>query len=110
MRQRLAVLALAFCSLVVVAEERRAMTSFGSGQSFLDGDIALQTNYVAGLSDAFNAVASDDDAYRGYASCSAGKNVSQLRAIFEKWLTANPERWDQPGPVLYIAAMKDACK
>lgn len=71
-----------------------------------------QRTYVAGVLDGFQAsslflasTAANDKLF----NCLKGKPVSQLHAIFEKYLAEHPERWDEYANALLYNALVDVC-
>ena len=89
---------------------------FYTGQGFLDisrdnpGVDGLDRFYVAGLSDALNAIAVSNPQYKWVIGCTTGRETRQLTEIFKKWLQSHPERWHELASGLFIEAIKESCK
>ena len=89
---------------------------FYTGQGFLDiseknpGVKKVDALYVAGINDAMNLHARSDPSLRWMGPCSVQRTSTQLAAIFRKWLRANPERWHEWAPTLYMDALREACE
>jgi hypothetical protein len=66
----------------------------------------VEALYISGLNDAF-VIGGQYDWLR---ECTIYKPQSQLVAIFQNYLNAHPELWDQPASVIYVSAMKLACE
>jgi len=90
--------------------------NFYSGTKFLEigpkipAVMGLEWLYVAGLSDGLNRMALNAPDYHWIIECTSGKDVNQLTENFKRWLNENPERLHEPASILFMDAMKAACK
>ena len=90
--------------------------NFYSGTKYLEigiknpALISLNWLYIAGLSDGLNRMALNAPDYHWIFECTKEKDVYQLNDIFKRWLDENPKRWDEPASILFMEAVKEACK
>ena len=88
---------------------------FHTGAAFLEiqsnkpSMVGVDSLYVAALSDAFNVQAITDSSLAWVPICTHKRQSLQLTAIFKKWLHANPERWHEPAPSLFLEAIRAKC-
>jgi len=115
MRRRFAVLialiALASINLISSAPTRAGeIWTFYTGESYLNAPEPARTLYVAGLSDTLNALAdSGDIAAPWVVECTTGQHSSELTAMFDRWLTANPALLGKSAPLLFLVALRANC-
>lgn len=84
--------------------------TFYTGETYLNAPEPARTLYVAGLSDTLNALAdSGDIAAPWVVACTTGQHSSELTAMFDRWLTANPALLGKSAPLLFLVALRANC-
>ncbi|MEQ8665964.1 MAG: hypothetical protein RIC16_09575 [Rhodospirillales bacterium] len=84
--------------------------TFYTGETYLNAPEPARTLYVAGLSDTLNALAdSGDIAAPWVVECTTGQHSSELTAMFDRWLTANPALLGKSAPLLFLVALRANC-
>jgi hypothetical protein len=119
MRQRLVIRAVVVCLaaglwLGGAGASNRAhaenVWTFYTGAAYMKAPDLARTLYVAGLSDSFNALAAAGDIRAPWiVACTLGKHSSELTAMFDRWLQANPSQLDRSAPRLFLIALRANC-
>ena len=88
---------------------------FYTGSDFLEIETTSQNGvqsreqYIAGVSDGLNTLASLRSQYAWMIECSLDKSPRELSENFERWLRLHPERLGEAAPLLYLDALREAC-
>ena len=83
---------------------------FYTGMTYLNAPEPARTLYVAGLSDTLNALADSGDISDSWIiECTTGQHSSELTAMFDRWLTANPALLGKSAPLLFLVALRANC-
>ena len=116
MRRAYAVLSVLIVAVLASAIQPTAEThageiwTFYTGETYLNAPEPARTLYVAGLSDTLNALAdSGDIAAPWVVECTTGQHSSELTAMFDRWLTANPALLGKSAPLLFLVALRANC-
>lgn len=84
--------------------------TFYTGETYLNAPEPARTLYVAGLSDTLNALADSGDIVAPWViECTTGQHSSELTAMFDRWLTANPALLGKSAPLLFLVALQANC-
>lgn len=84
--------------------------TFYTGETYLNAPEPARTLYVAGLSDTLNALADSGDISAPWVvECTTGQHSSELTAMFDRWLTANPALLGKSAPLLFLVALRANC-
>ncbi len=84
--------------------------TFYTGESYLNAPEPSRTLYVAGMSDTLNALTDSGDIDAAWVvSCTKGKHSSELTAMFDRWLVANPALLGKSAPLLFLVALRANC-
>ena len=74
--------------------------TFYTGESYLNAPEPAHTLYVAGMSDTLIALTDSGDINTGWVvSCTNGMHSSELTAMFDRWLVANPALLGKSAPL-----------
>ncbi len=114
MRRRFAVLIVllvAFAGVFAGTVARAGQIwTFYTGETYLNAPEPARTLYVAGLSDTLNALADSGDIEAPWVvECTTGQHSSDLTAMFDRWLTANPALLGKSAPLLFLVALRANC-
>ncbi len=94
-------------SLPVAAGE---IWTFYTGESYLNAPEPARTLYVAGVSDTLNALTDSGDISAAWVvACTKGKHSTELTAMFDRWLAANPALLGKSAPLLFLVALRANC-
>ncbi len=102
------------------SQTRLVYEGYLSGNDYLKLTNIEKSNYLIGVADGLLSsrlylnIGTSDEALSDISElkkCLMDKieNNKQLRAIVEKYLTNNPERWSEPMGVLFFVSIKDIC-
>lgn len=84
--------------------------TFYTGEAYLNAPEPSRTLYVAGLSDTLNALTDSGDINAAWVvTCTTGKHSSELTAMFDRWLVANPALLGKSAPLLFLVALRANC-
>lgn len=84
--------------------------TFYTGESYLNAPEPARTLYVAGVSDTLNALTDSGDISAAWVVvCTKGKHSTELTAMFDRWLTANPALLGKSAPLLFLVALRANC-
>ncbi len=84
--------------------------TFYTGEAYLNAPEPSRTLYVAGMSDTLNALTDSGDIAATWAvTCTKGKHSTELTAMFDRWLIANPALLGKSAPLLFLAALRANC-
>ncbi len=102
-----AVMFLAVSALPAVGGE---IWTFYTGEAYLNAPEPSRTLYVAGLSDTLNALTDSGDINATWVvTCTKGKHSTELTAMFDRWLVANPALLGKSAPLLFLVALRSNC-
>jgi len=102
-----AVLVFVGIALPVVGGE---IWTFYTGEAYLNAPEPSRTLYVAGMSDTLNALTDSGDIDATWiVRCTQGKHSSELTAMFDRWLVANPALLGKSAPLLFLVALRANC-
>ncbi len=99
--------------ILAALPEDAVILGYISGNDYLELDSDARTGWLIGVMDGIMAeslVAEKDSDSPWLGNCVDGLAVDQIRAIFEKELTGNPESWHAPAALIFRAMMQDFCK
>ena len=102
------------------SQTRLVYEGYLSGNDYLKLTNIEKSNYLIGVADGLLSsrlylnIGTSDEALSDISElkkCLMDKieNNKQLRAIVEKYLTNNPERWSEPMGVLFFVSIKNIC-
>jgi len=84
--------------------------TFYTGEAYLNAPEPSRTLYVAGLSDTLNALTDSGDINATWVvTCTKGKHSTELTAMFDRWLVANPALLGKSAPLLFLVALRSNC-
>ncbi len=84
--------------------------TFYTGEAYLNAPEPSRTLYVAGMSDTLNALTDSGDIDAAWVvTCTQGKHSSELTAMFDRWLIANPALLGKSAPLLFLVALRANC-
>lgn len=84
--------------------------TFYTGEAYLNAPEPSRTLYVAGISDTLNALSDSGDISANWVvTCTRGKHSSELTAMFDRWLVANPALLGKSAPLLFLVALRANC-
>ena len=84
--------------------------TFYTGEAYLNAPEPSRTLYVAGLSDTLNALTDSGDIDAAWVvTCTKGKHSTELTAMFDRWLVANPALLGKSAPLLFLVALRANC-
>lgn len=105
---------IALTALVVLAPRMAAADKawiYFPAEQYIHSSADERTAYVAALSDtlASMTINGEFDA-QWFVDCRANRlTLAQLTALFDQWLLANPDLWQEATPGLFAKAMGRAC-
>ena len=102
------------------SQTRLVHNGYLSGNDYLKKTFTERTNYLSGVADGLLSsrlylnIGISDEALSNISelkNCLTNKieNSEQLRAIVEKYLTNNPEKWSDPMSVIFFVSIHDIC-
>ena len=118
------ILTTTFCAIVALASGGASATTrtsedpvwlFHTGQSFLEIEknnpslAGIDSLYVAAMSDTLNVLSTSDTELAWVPDCTMNRQALQLTEMFKKWLRANPERWHEAAPILFLDTLRASC-
>lgn len=84
--------------------------TFYTGETYLNAPEPARTLYVAGMSDTLNALTDSGDINAGWViTCTEGMHSTELTALFDRWLVANPALLGKAAPLLFLVALRANC-
>ena len=84
--------------------------AFYTGEAYLNAPEPSRTLYVAGMSDTLNALTDSGDISATWViTCTKGKHSTELTAMFDRWLIANPALLGKSAPLLFMVALRANC-
>ena len=84
--------------------------TFYTGETYLNAPEPARTLYVAGVSDTLNALTDSGDINAAWiVACTKGKHSTELTAMFDRWLSANPALLGKSAPLLFLVALRANC-
>lgn len=84
--------------------------TFYTGESYLNAPEPARTLYVAGMSDTLNALTDSGDISANWVvDCTTGKHSTELTAMFDRWLIANPALLGKSAPLLFLISLRANC-
>ena len=84
--------------------------TFYTGEAYLNAPEPARTLYVAGISDTLNALTDSGDIDAAWVvACTKGKHSTELTAMFDRWLSANPALLGKSAPLLFLVALRANC-
>lgn len=84
-----------------------------TGNDYLQLDDNARLGWLVGVMDGIMAestLITKDDQGPWLGKCIVGLNTQQIKAIFEKKLSENPEEWHAPAAFIFREKMNDFCK
>ena len=110
--EKILFLMLLFTSANSQAQDISIQNGFITGNTFRAMEKASKNVYVTGLLDGMLLAplyGAPEKNLQILASCTVNMNGQQLVAIFEKFLTNHPERWNQSMHIIGYSAMHKIC-
>ena len=110
--RRLLTLALVviWCATTPTFSAASEIWTFYTGESYLNAPEPARTLYVAGISDTLNALTDSGDIDASWVvACTKGKHSTELTAMFDRWLSANPALLGKSAPLLFLVALRANC-
>lgn len=110
--EALAVFTLLSISMASQSQEVYIKNGYLTGNTFRAMDEASKNVYAVGLIDGMFLApmfGAPEIKLNNLASCTVGMTGQQIVAIFNKYLSDNPERWNQSMHTIGYAAMFRAC-
>ena len=86
----------------------RTLTSFVSGQRYLEFTEQQQLSYLSGAIDTLYALQAIS-ASGGLKACIGRWSIGQVNGVFIKWLKDHPERWHLSAAPQVSTAIEDIC-
>ncbi len=84
--------------------------TFYTGETYLNAPEPARTLYVAGMSDTLNALTDSGDINADWVvTCTNGMHSTELTALFDRWLVANPALLGKSAPLLFLVALRANC-
>jgi hypothetical protein len=111
MRRLLAcVMVAVVCSVTWLPVVAGEIWTFYTGESYLNAPEPARTLYVAGISDTLNALTDSGDISAAWVvACTKGKHSTEMTAMFDRWLAANPALLGKSAPLLFLVALRANC-
>ena len=104
-------------ALALVCEPALAAEVYMSADDYLMGSQQERWGFVQGVYDTYGALVrlgsiADpklNAAVTGITECAVKVSVNELEQTFTTWLEANPDRWNEKMPALFLAAIGAHC-